>query len=149
MLTKTKFWQFAAVFLLLLNLSQVFFHMRRPDGNALKNKVVKILQLDAAQTADYEKLIEQHRRDIQAKESVMSEARRQLYALLSGDDFSAKDSLVQQIGMVQAEIEQIHLSHFQALKALCRPEQKAGFQQISREMLRFLSPKRKPGDPRQ
>ena len=148
MLTKTKFWQFAAVFLLLLNLTHAFFQMRRPDGNALKNKVVKILQLDAAQTADYEKLIEQHRMDIQAKDAAMSVARRQLYALLSGDDYSAKDSLVQQIGVVQTEIEQIHLSHFQALKSLCRPEQKAGFQQISEEMLQFLSPKRKPGHPR-
>jgi hypothetical protein len=147
MLTKTRFWQLAALLLLLLNLFQVLRRPPRPDANALKNRVVSILQLDAAQIAQYETLIGQHRSTIQAKEGEILAAKKQLYGLLAGSEFSTKDSLINHIGDLQSDIEQIHFDHFSALKSICRPDQMAGFQKIGDEMLHFLSPKRMPKPP--
>jgi hypothetical protein len=108
-----------------------------------------MLQLDAAQVARYEQLIEQHRTAIRAKESALRAARQQLYALLEGSDTAQKDTLALRIGALQTEIEYIHFDHFLALKSICRPEQQPGFRQVSAEMLRFFNPRSLPPVPGQ
>jgi periplasmic protein CpxP/Spy len=153
MWTKTRFLQIAVVVLLLLNVaSVVYFRMppsRKAHGDALKNKVVKILSLDAAQVQAYEQLIVQHRAAVRAKEAEMLDSKKQLYQLLAGNSTQNADSLAQVIGHLQTEIEQIHFNHFSAVKNLCRPEQLGGFEAVTREMAHFFSNRRHAPAPRQ
>ncbi len=144
MLTKTKFLQIAVAALLLLNLGTLvysrFGHRPPRPGESLKKRAIEQLHFDAAQTAAYEKLIDGHRSAVRAKEGEMLAAKKQLYAGLKGEVFPEKDSLAHRLGQIQTEIEDIHFTHFQEVKNLCRPEQMAGFQNFVDELSGFLSP---------
>lgn len=144
MLTKTKFLQIAVAALLLLNLGTLawfrFGHRPPRPGESLKNRAIERLHFDTGQTAAYEKLIEQHRSAVRAKEAEILAAKKRLYAGLKGGDFPEKDTLVLQIGQLQTEIEHIHFTHFQEMKNLCRPDQIADFQNFVDELSGFLSP---------
>jgi len=134
----------AVIALLLLNLGWVAFFLLRHTpprhGDTLKKTVIERLHFDAGQAAAYEQLIEEHRRGVRAKEQEMRAARQRLYSVLQGSDLSEKDTLIQRIGLIQTEIEQIHFNHFQEVKKLCRPGQIADFQMLAADLARLLAP---------
>jgi periplasmic protein CpxP/Spy len=142
MATKTRFWQITAAALLLINLGLLWHNSRqrpphRPD--ALRNRVIDLLHLDAAQVQHYDTLIQQHRTQIRNHEQALLGAKKQLYSLLVSNDTSARDSLTVRIGQIQMDIEKTHFDHFSAVKQLCRPDQLADFQKITDEMLHFFA----------
>ncbi|MFN0014374.1 MAG: hypothetical protein ACKVU2_07480 [Saprospiraceae bacterium] len=149
MLTKINFWRFSVLALLVLNIALVaYLGLRReypPRRNGeIKNLVVERLHFDAAQITAYEGLIHRHQTGIKAKEQDMRATKQRLYSSLKGSEFSEKDTLIQQIGRLQTEIEQLHFDHFLEVKNLCRPEQVAGFHSVAEELARLLSPRRPP-----
>lgn len=146
MVTKTNFWRTLAIVLFLINVCVLGFFMSRPHpprGEGPKKMIVERLHFDASQIAEYDKLIEQHQKDIQAKEQEIKEAKQQLYSLLQGDDLSAKDSLANRIGQLQVEVELIHFDHFNDLKNLCKEEQLDDFNALAGELAQvFAHPRR-------
>ncbi len=151
MLTKTNFWRTAALVLLLLNVGLMVFFVARPHlgrGEGPQKIIVERLHFDAQQAAAYQQLIQQHRADIRSKRQAMQEAKQQLYSILQGSDLSQKDSLTQRVGQLQVEMENIHFSHFQDIKNLCRGDQIEAFNALTGELAEFFAPPgRKPNHP--
>jgi protein CpxP len=58
-----------------------------------------------------------------------------LYTTLTKENGAAeRDSLINQIASVQAEIENTHYSHFIEIKTLCKPEQQQYFEALTQEI---------------
>lgn len=143
MLTKTNFWRTAALVLLVLNVGLIvlFVTQSHPGrGEGPQKIIVERLHFDAQQAAAYEQLIQQHRTDIRAKRREMQEAKQQLYSILQGSDLSQKDALTQCVGQLQMEMENIHFSHFQDIKNLCKSDQIADFNALTGELAMFFAP---------
>jgi periplasmic protein CpxP/Spy len=140
-MSKTAFLKWAVAALVLLNLGTIafFFTQKRPPHHVGPRKViVDRLHFDAAQIAEYEKLIERHQTSIKQKEQNISVAKSDLYVLLQGADFSKKDSLIARIGAFQMEIEAVHFDHFQEIKSICKPAQLGDFNALTSELARFF-----------
>lgn len=147
MLTKSNFWRTAALVLLLLNVALLAFFLSRPRpprGEGPKKIIIERLRFDDGQVAAYDKLIEQHKANLQTREAEIRTAKTQLYSLLQGDDLTQKDSLANRIGQLHVEVENIHFRHFQDLKNLCKPEQLADFKALAGELATYFAP---PGRP--
>jgi hypothetical protein len=115
----------------------------RPEGP--RNEIIERLHLDRAQTEAYDALIHEHRREIHDAQEQIRGLKEQLYQhLTKSDSRSDTDSLIQAIGDVQMSIERIHYRHFQAIGALCRPEQRADFEKLTRDLTQLFQPPRRP-----
>ncbi len=150
MVTKSNFWRTVAIALFIVNACVLGFFMSRPHpprGEGPKKMIAERLHFDASQIAAYDKLIEQHQKDIQAKEKEIKEAKQQLYSLLQGDGFSAKDSLANRIGQLQVEVEFIHFNHFNDLKNLCKDEQLDDFNALAGELAQVFAHPGRNGTP--
>jgi hypothetical protein len=58
-----------------------------------------------------------------------------------------KDTLVNQIGVLHADIQQIHFAHFLDIQKICKPEQQGDFALLTKDlskMFRGRGPKGKP-----
>jgi periplasmic protein CpxP/Spy len=145
-MNKTKFLTFAVLGLLILNTALITILLiggRRPHRENIRNIVVKRLQFDEKQAADYKILIENHKTEIQKKENEMKESKKQLYFLLSSNDLSKKDSFIQQICLKQHDLEGINFQHFLEIKNLCKAEQIPEFNAFAIELGQLFSPKHK------
>lgn len=144
----------AVIGLLLINLSLVAFlvlrkppvppHDRQAGGNGPKRLVIEKLHFSPDQTAQYEQLIEEHRTQIDPLNEHIKAAKNRLYITLATNDAARKDSLINQIGSLQRQIEVVHYNHFVALKKLCRPDQLADFNELTTDLAGFFAPRRKP-----
>jgi hypothetical protein len=63
-----------------------------------------------------------------------------LYLQLSKDAISfSQDSIIQQIGVTQMQIEQVNYSHFKEVKKLCSSNQLAYFDSLAAELASLFS----------
>lgn len=134
--------------LVLLNLVLIWFfvfnkpHDTKHEGP--KKVIIQKLDFDENQIKDYEKLINWHRTEIKKNEVKLFELKDKLYStLLTDDSLKIKDSLIQQIGIFQTEIEYIHYKHFSDIKKLCKPNQLKKFEAFSLEITN-LFPRTRP-----
>lgn len=112
-----------------------------PDGP--KNIIIERLNFDDNQIIDYEKLIHQHRKDIRENDLKILALKNELYLLLIKNEVeSSIDSLTTEIGKIQRNIEKIHFSHFQDIKALCNQEQMDEFEILSKELAGIFNHKK-------
>ncbi|MCF8247051.1 MAG: hypothetical protein K9J37_19010 [Saprospiraceae bacterium] len=143
-MNKIKFLTISVIALVVLNLVTVaFFWMKRPPRPMQKGPkkiIVERLHFDAQQVTAYDKLIAEHQQAIAAKSQEMGEAKKVLFALLKGDDFSKKDSLISVIGQVQQQIEATHFQHFMSIKELCKDEQLQAFKDLSSDLAKYFAP---------
>jgi hypothetical protein len=150
-MNKTRFLTLAVIGLVLLNIGMVAFllsgKMPPHKGEGPRKIIIERLRFDQKQVADYEKLIQKHRDDIRQKESELMAARQAIYNQLLGEDLSKKDSLTAQVGHLQTAVEQIHFAHFQDIKNLCRPDQKADFDALVGDLAQYFS-REKPSQKR-
>ncbi len=114
-------------------------------GPGPRQLVIERLQLDQDQEAAYDKIIEEHQAAIRVEETKMKEAKNALFALLAQPEYTEKDTLIQQIGAIQEEIEALHFKHFAELKVLCTPEQLPAFNELTNELARLFAPRPRPG----
>jgi protein CpxP len=151
---KIKVLTFAVIALLLLNFGTLGFllltaakHDRRPPHHQPKEIIIEKLQLDAAQQADYQKLIEWHRGTIDSLDSQIRSTKNHLYTQLSETAIDSKknDSLIATLAGDQEQIEKTHFKHFQDIKSLCKPEQLSKFENLTEELSRIFG---KPPRPR-
>jgi periplasmic protein CpxP/Spy len=120
------------------------FPMREP-----KEIIIERLHLDKEQVAQYEILIQQHRKTINETDRQIGEVKNNLYITLSDGNTSVKDSLQNVLAGLQREIENTHYNHFEAIKKLCKPEQLPAFTELTKELARFFAPRRNGPPPSQ
>lgn len=127
-MNKEMFYRVVIIGLLASNLWLIFQLARPKHPPRVRDIFVRELQLSPTQTDAYDKLILKHRADIRSREAEMLRLRAELYkALTEAKSPAATDSLRGRIGGVQAEIEQVHLLHFQDIRALCDASQQSRF----------------------
>jgi protein CpxP len=150
---KIKVLTFAVIALLLLNFATLGFllltgpiHDRRPPHREPKEIIIDQLQMDAAQQAAYQKLINSHRGTIDSLDHQIRGAKNKLYSQLTQTtvDLKTKDSLIEILASNQKKIEETHFKHFQDIKNLCTPEQMNRFDDLTEELSRIFGRKPKP-----
>ncbi len=118
-------------------------HVGRPKP---KEIIVEKLHFDTKQQADYDQLIQQHRKVITTTEDHIKSAKNQLYLLLKDESVNVtkKDSLISLLSNYQREIETIHFNHFRDIKKLCKAEQLNDFNDLTEELLHLFSKPHRP-----
>lgn len=148
MLSRIKFWQIAALLLLLLNIGMVtYMRMAKPPRHreGPKKHIIEQLNLDSEQVAAYEQLITRHRAAVSAKQQEIHQVKESLYGQLKTTPAPPADSLAIQIGRLQEKLEHIHYQHFQEIKSLCRSEQLPAFNHLAGDLARYFAPPPAPG----
>jgi periplasmic protein CpxP/Spy len=144
-MSKTRFLVLAVGALVLLNLvtlGYLFQDKLSSKQGGPRKVIIERLGFDEKQAAAYDLLIEKHRSAIRQKETELAATRQSIYQLLKADDFSKKDSLTTLVGELQMAVEQIHFAHFQDIKGLCKPEQRASFDALADELATFFPGKK-------
>ncbi len=147
-----------AVGLLLSNIALVgFIVFRKPPlppppagrperGEGPKAIIIERLQFTPEQTATYEALIKEHRKEVRETDRKIMDIKQQLYSSLRNNDAPVhKDSLIQAIAQLQAHIEGVHYNHFKDIQNLCTtPQQKEEFEKLSHEINELFFPPKHP-----
>ncbi len=121
---------------------------RDGQGGGPRNEIIDRLHFDAAQVTEYDSLIVTHRKMVGEKESEIQGLRTALFVgVAEGISQGRKDTLVNQIGVLHADIQQIHFAHFLDIQKICKPEQQGDFALLTKDlakMFRGRGPKGKP-----
>ncbi len=121
---------------------------RDGQGGGPRNEIIDRLHFDAAQVTQYDSLIVKHRKMVGEKESEIQGLRTALFVgVAEGISQGRKDTLVNQIGVLHADIQQIHFAHFLDIQKICKPEQQGDFALLTKDlakMFRGRGPKGKP-----
>jgi hypothetical protein len=121
---------------------------RDGQGGGPRNEIIDRLHFDAAQVTQYDSLIVTHRKMVGEKESEIQVLRTSLFVgVAEGISQGRKDTLVNQIGVLHADIQQIHFAHFLDIQKICKPEQQGDFALLTKDlskMFRGRGPKGKP-----
>jgi hypothetical protein len=140
-MTKTKLLYAAIIVLILLNLGQWFFLRKggkhRPEP---KNFIINKLNLSATQIADYDKIIQYHRKNIAQNNELLRKQKNELYQLLKTPNEAEEPRLFAEIAATQMSIEKLHFEHFLAIKALCSTEQQPLFNDLVADLGKLFSP---------
>lgn len=105
-----------------------------PDGP--RNAIIKRLNFDEQQIADYDTLISAHRKIIRNNNDKITSLKQALYSTLPQNSIDSLlvDSLVTEIGHTQRAIELIHFNHFRDIKKLCKDTQLGEFGRLSEDL---------------
>ena len=121
---------------------------RDGQGAGPRNEIIDRLHFDAAQVTEYDSLIVNHRKLVGEKESEIQGLRTSLFVCVAeGISKGRKDTLVNQIGVLHADIQRIHYTHFLDIQQICKPEQQDDFALLTKDlakMFRHRGPKGKP-----
>jgi hypothetical protein len=147
---KTGF-QRLVVVLLVLNLIAVsafwFFNGGSKHGNGVRdgqgggprNEIIDRLHFDAKQVTQYDSLIVKHRKLIAQKEKEIQGLRTALFVgVAEGISDGRKDTLVNQIGVLHADIQRIHYAHFLDIQRICKPEQQKDFALLTKDLAKMF-----------
>ena len=124
-----------------------------PSGRgSIQAFLIRELSLDEAQATAYEGMIRNHRRMADSMRHEIRRAKEDMFELLK--DPAAGDSIrraaaFRASGLIAAMDLQT-MSHFGQLRAICRPDQQARFDDLLKEvagMISFGPPPRHPGPP--
>ncbi|MFT5386589.1 MAG: protein CpxP [Saprospiraceae bacterium] len=116
-------------------------HPPGQEGHGPKEVIIDRLKFDKAQVAQYQALIEKHKTQIEERETKLKSYKNELYQLLQSGNKSKEDLLIQLIGSIQMEIEQINFSHFEDIKTICKPEQLENFNAFTADLARLFNKK--------
>lgn len=156
---RTKLLTLAIIGLLLLNLFTIGFIVLKPglsfhpdhppgppgaDGPA--TIIIERLHLDTDQQTAYRKLVRQHQHDVRTLREQSAQLFRNYYGLLESDhpDSTKANAFSQQIALNQREMAQLNFSHFNQIKALCRPGQRADFNRLVSDLSRLFGQQPRP-----
>ncbi|WP_138991227.1 Spy/CpxP family protein refolding chaperone [Larkinella sp. C7] len=146
---RTKLLTFAVAGLILLNLATIGFlvfspgggpHSGRPNGPQGREEPARIiiarLRLDPNQQQAYQKLIEEHRKQVNRLTEQMKQLHQRYYGLLAAttSDSARQTVLSQQIADNQKAQAELNFRHFEQIKALCRPDQQADFRALADDL---------------
>ena len=112
---------------------------RDGQGGGPRNEIIDRLHFDAAQVTQYDSLIVTHRKMVGEKEKEIQGLRTALFMGVSdGIDANLKDSWVRRIGVLHADIQQIHFAHFLDIQKICKPEQQGDFALLTRDLSKMF-----------
>lgn len=112
---------------------------RDGQGGGPRNEIIDRLHFDAAQVTEYDSLIVKHRKLVGQKEKEIQGLRTLLFMGVSdGIDSNLKDSWMRQIGVLHADIQQIHYSHFLDIRRICKPEQQKDFALLTKDLAKMF-----------
>ena len=140
-MNKSKFLKFIILGLLISNAIVIFMLINgRDKKNGPKNIIIEKLHFDKEQIKNYESYIQHHRKAINENEIIMNKLRSELYQQLKHQQDTAKvDSLISIIANQQTVAEHINYNHFLEIKKLCKPSQKANFDELTTEIANLFS----------
>lgn len=147
-MSKLKLLSIAVVGLLIINLCIVGFLLFRkpphPREGAMgpKTRIIEMLHFDNEQIIKYENLIDRHQEKIKQLRNDMRDVKSRLYQTLNEEGADSRDSLINQLGILQKEIETVHYDHFVEIKKLCRPDQSEYFNTLSTNLADFFDPEK-------
>ena len=144
-MNKIKFLYLIIVILIGTNIGLVLFmYTHKPphpmNAGGPKKVISEKLHFTANQEKEYEAIIKEHQTTVQKIESKIRSSKNSLFELLKTNDSSKKDSIIQQLGVLQTEIESAHFNHFKSLKGICKPDQMAAFNQLTEELNKLFAP---------
>ncbi|HPH24508.1 MAG TPA: hypothetical protein PLW32_11530 [Chitinophagaceae bacterium] len=153
-MSKIKLLSIAVLLLLLANIGLVTFlvlnkppHMPPPrmgmNEQEPKRIIIEKLHFNENQIAQYEILINVHQATIKELNNSFNQVKNSLYQTLLNETTITKDSLINQLGLLQTKIERTHYNHFKEIKSICLPNQLANFNELSKELSTFFSPDKK------
>ena len=122
--------------LLIANITLIVFLFlgknERPKHEGPRDEVIQKLGFSPEQIASYDSIILEHRKAIKEADRQIINLKNDLYKGLNQNNSSLiRDSIINQIGKTQMQIENIHYQHFEKLKVIC----KAGLQMQKFELL--------------
>lgn len=139
-----------AVSLLINAATLIFFWYNRPPqegnrGSKPGRVLIEKLKMDEKQQALFRPLRDQHHQAHDSLLAIIAAQRQALYAQKQ----VANDTIIQKIGLLQAEIERITYEHFQEVRKICTPEQQKQLDALlGKTVQRILMPKNKRQKPR-
>ena len=146
-MNRKNFYLLIICLLLISNFVIFFFVIKKPkegfNPDGPKNIIIEKLQFDDKQIVLYQKLIDQHRKDIKENDAKILSLKKELYSYLNTKGNEIKiDSLTSNIGKIQKNIEDIHFKHFLNIKELCKPMQLAYFEELSENLTEVFNQKK-------
>lgn len=147
-MNKNTFFIVVIVGLLISNGFLLFFMTQkgphRGPKHSPKEIVSKRLNFDEKQIADYEVLIKEHSRSAAELMSQVQGARETLYGQISEtNNADVINKRLEPIAVNLTELEKLNFSHFQDIKALCKPDQLERFEELTNDLAKIFG-KRKP-----
>jgi hypothetical protein len=138
--------------LFLLNCGTIGFlflsKKNKPESKRMpKEIVIEKLHFDKSQIAEYDKVILLHQQKIRSLDDSIRISKNKLYQLLNENSNvdSGKDNLIMTLANYQKQIELTHFNHFMEIKAICRKDQLADFENLTEELSKIFShPKKRP-----
>jgi protein CpxP len=158
-MNRNKLMTIIVVGLLLSNIALVYFLLhghQRPNHDGPRDIIIERLHFDSKQIEDYDRLITKHRRDIREKQDEMLKMKQKLYSTLTLDSSGVTiypplsrlpqsvltDSLRNEIGNIQEQIEEINYMHFHDISKLCKPEQIKDYNELIKDIAGLFAPPR-------
>ena len=144
-MNKQKFYKWLIGGLVLSNIVLITFLIlgkphHRPHQSP-REVIIEKLHFDDAQIKSYDSLITQHQEVISGYQTLLLNAKNELYReLKKPEDGLTRDYLLQKISTIQREIELAHFMHFLDIKKLCRKEQQSDFLQLTDEFGKIFRP---------
>jgi periplasmic protein CpxP/Spy len=136
-----------AIALLINAATLIFFWYNRPPeegrhGAKQGRMLIEELKFDAQQVAFFQPLRVQHHQAHDSLLQIIAAQRQILYSQKQG----ANDTIVNKIGLLQAEIERITYDHFMDVRKICSPEQQVQLDTLLEKTVQnILMPKTKRG----
>lgn len=159
---RTKLLTLAIIGLLLLNFLTIGFlvvksghivHPGHPPGPPGAEEpatvIIRRLHFDEVQQTTYHQLVHEHQNQTRTLRDQSAQLFRDYYGLLESDapDSAKANALSQQIAMNQRKMAQLNFTHFQQIKALCRPDQQTDFKQLVSDLAKLFGQQQRPPRP--
>ncbi len=150
-MNKILFHRIVIVGLIVVNLllfNRLLNDNKRPEHGGHrgpKDLIIKKLNFDEKQVAEYENLIDQHQQKINELDERMINIKHGILSQLTEDNPNIQDGLYQRIGTIQTEVETAHFEHFLAIKSICTEEQLDDFEELTKQLAELFN-KRKRRD---
>ncbi len=146
-MNKTKFLTVIIVLLIATNLMLIFTAAlpNRHHPTEPKKIIIDKLGLDNNQQEKYQRLIYEHQQLLKGLDKTILLQKSALFTSLKNENQTAfQDSIISALSLTQREVEKLHLAHFKAIKALCKPNQVERFNSLTEDLADLFSGKRKP-----
>jgi Spy/CpxP family protein refolding chaperone len=150
---KNKWWLIAVIVLLAINTATltIFWLERkghglllgsRPKGAEVQVFLIKELALDTVQKEQYLELVKAHRTSTNEIKKELKNAKDAFFNLLG--DSTANEATIKQAAdnasTVETQLDLLTFKHFQQIRSICTPAQKAKFDSIIKKVVRMMGP---------
>jgi periplasmic protein CpxP/Spy len=153
-MNKGRFFQWTTVILIVLNLVILGFVLKKGRGHhergpmtrtdhpkgSIRGEIVDRLGFNEAQTAEYDLLIDSHKKAIAEADHGIRKAKKALFGLLKSSDQSNKEALIANINTHQKSIEEAHFEHFESIRGICTEDQMERFDALTEDLARLFAP---------